>query len=127
MRGARVVSTKHLAAALAQGEKPSRTFICASAIGYCGSRGDELLAEESLSGKGFLAEVGREWEAATESAACAGLRTVNLRIGIVLSRNGGALKQMLLPFRLGLGGKIGSGSQLFSWISIDDMVSVALH
>jgi uncharacterized protein (TIGR01777 family) len=85
------------------------------------------LTEESESGDGFLAEVCREWEAATEPARRAGIRTVNLRFGIVLSRKGGALRQMLLPFRLGLGGRIGNGRQWWSWIHIDDAVSAVLH
>jgi uncharacterized protein len=127
IRYSRVVSTQNLSRALAQAEKPPQTFICASAIGYYGNRGDEVLTEESLSGTGFLAEVSREWEGAGAIAVQAGIRTSNLRIGIVLSRDGGALKQMLLPFRLGLGGKIGSGRQWFSWIHIDDLVAAVLH
>jgi uncharacterized protein (TIGR01777 family) len=122
----RVVSTSNLAQALARTEKPPTTFLCASAIGYYGDRGDEILTEESASGSGFLAEVCREWEAATEAASQAGIRVVNLRFGIVLSRNGGALKQMLLPFRLGLGGRIGSGRQWWSWIHIEDVVRLIL-
>jgi uncharacterized protein len=127
IRDSRVVSTQNLASALTQAEKPPQTLICASAIGYYGNRGDEVLTEDSPSGEGFLAGVSREWEAATQPATNAGIRTVNLRIGIVLSRNGGALKQMLLPFRLGLGGKIGSGRQWWSWIHIDDLVGAVLH
>jgi uncharacterized protein len=127
IRDSRVVSTGNLASALAQAEKPPQTFICASAIGYYGNRGNEILTEESPCGEGFLAAVSREWEAATQVAADAGIRTANLRIGIVLSRDGGALKQMLLPFRLGLGGRIGSGRQWFSWIHIDDLVAAVLH
>ncbi len=127
IRTSRVISTQNLSHALAQTENPPQTFVCASAIGFYGNRGEEVLTEESSSGAGFLAEVSREWEAATEPAAHAGIRTVNLRIGIVLGRKGGALKQMLLPFRLGLGGKIGSGRQWFSWIHIDDLVAAVLH
>jgi uncharacterized protein len=127
IRDSRVVSTRNLATALAQADKPPQTFLCASAIGYYGNRGDELLTEDSPSGHGFLAEVSREWEAATVPAAQAGIRVANLRIGVVLSRKGGALKQMLLPFRLGLGGTIGHGRQWFSWIHIDDLVAAVLY
>ncbi len=127
IRESRVVSTQNLSRALAKAEKLPTTFICASAIGYYGSRGAEILNEGSSSSAGFLAQVCREWESATAQAAEAGIRTVNLRIGIVLSNNGGALKQMLLPFRLGVGGKIGSGQQWWSWIHIHDLVSAVHH
>ncbi|PYV81977.1 MAG: TIGR01777 family protein [Acidobacteria bacterium] len=123
IRDSRIRSTDHLAQALAKAEKRAATFICASAIGYYGNRGEETLTEESLSGDGFLPEVCREWEFATGTASDTGIRTVNLRTGIVLSARGGALKQMLLPFRLGLGGKIGDGHQWWSWIHIDDFVA----
>ena len=126
IRESRVVSTKNLSRALAKAERPPSTFICASAIGYYGNRGDEVLTEESPPGTGFLPEVCSEWEAATHVGSL-GIRTVNLRFGIVLSRHGGALKEMLLPFRLGLGGKIGSGRQWYSWIHIDDVVSTVMH
>jgi uncharacterized protein (TIGR01777 family) len=126
IRESRVVSTRNLSRALAKAERPPRTFICASAIGYYGNRGDEVLTEESPTGTGFLPEVCREWEAATHVGS-PGIRTVNLRFGIVLSRHGGALKEMLLPFRLGLGGKIGSGRQWYSWIHIDDVVFAVMH
>ncbi len=127
IRDSRVASTQNLSNALAKAATPPKTFICASAIGYYGNRGEEILNEESPSGTSFLAEVCREWEAATEVAAHAGIRSVNLRIGLVLSPNGGALKQMLLPFRLGLGGKIGSGRQWWSWIHIEDLVCAVHH
>ena len=97
-----------------------------SGINYYGSRGDELLTEQSSPGKGFLAEVSQQWEAATAPASEAGVRVVNLRIGVVLAHDGGALKPMLLPFRLGLGGRIGSGKQFWSWIAFDDVIGVAL-
>jgi len=126
IRESRVVSTRNLAWAIAKAEEPPRTFVCASAIGYYGDRGDEVLTEETSAGTGFLPEVCREWEAATH-VGLAGIRVVNLRFGIVLSRNGGALKEMLLPFRLGLGGTIGSGRQWWSWIHIDDGVSAVMH
>jgi uncharacterized protein (TIGR01777 family) len=127
IRDSRVVSTRNLAIALTQADEPPQTFLCASAIGYYGNRGDELLTEDSPSGRGFLAELSREWEASTQPPAQAGIRVANLRIGIVLSRNGGALKQMLLPFRLGIGGRIGNGRQWFSWIHIDDLVAAVLY
>src|SRR6266567_7866558 len=127
IRESRIFTTDFLAMALAKTERKPSTFICASAIGYYGNRGDEVLTEDSLSGDGFLPEVCREWEFATEPAADSGIRVVNLRTGIVLSREGGALKQMLLPFRLGLGGKIGDGYQWWSWVHIDDLVSAVNH
>jgi uncharacterized protein len=123
----RVITTIHLAHALVAASPRPRIFICASAIGYYGNRGEENLAEDSLSGDGFLAEVCREWELATEPVAGARIRTVNLRTGIVLSRKGGALKQMLLPFRLGLGGRIGDGGQWWSWIHMQDYVAAVQH
>lgn len=126
IRDSRVVSTDHLARALGHAEARPSTFVCASAIGYYGHRGNEILTEDSSSGSGFLAEVSREWESVTAPTADAGIRTANLRTGIVLSAGGGALKQMLLPFRLGLGGKIGNGRQWWSWIHIDDFVA-AVH
>ena len=125
----RVRGTRTLADAAAESYRRSRRpriFISASGINYYGSRGDELLTEQSSPGKGFLAEVGQQWEAATVPASEAGVRVVNLRIGVVLAHDGGALKPMLLPFRLGLGGRIGSGKQFWSWISFDDVIGVAL-
>ncbi len=127
IRESRIFTTDFLALALAKVANPPKTLICASATGYYGNRGDETLTEGSPSGDGFLPEVCREWEFATETASDAGIRTVNLRTGIVLSRSGGALKQMLLPFRLGLGGRIGDGHQWWSWIHIDDWVSAVHH
>ena len=127
IRESRIFTTDFLAMALAKTERKPGTFICASAIGYYGNRGDEVLTEDSLSGDGFFPEVCREWEFATEPAADIGIRVVNLRTGIVLSREGGALKQMLLPFRLGLGGRIGDGRQWWSWIHIADLVSAVHH
>lgn len=127
IRDSRVISTRNLSEALSRSENPPKTFLCASATGYYGSRGDEVLTEESLPGTGFLPEVCKEWESATEPAANAGIRTVNLRTGLVLSKNGGPLKPMLLPFRVGLGGRIGSGRQWWSWIHIEDFVAAVLH
>jgi uncharacterized protein (TIGR01777 family) len=126
VRESRVQGTANLAAALAEAESKPRIFICASAIGYYGSRGEEVLTEASAAGQGFLPEVCREWEMASRGAADAGIRTVNMRLGLVLSPKGGALEKMLPPFKLGLGGPIGSGQQWWSWVHVDDIVG-ALH
>lgn len=127
IRDSRVLGTRNLASALAKASPKPKVFICASAIGYYGDRGDETMREESSSGSGFLPEVCREWEAASRIAAEAGIRTINLRTGLVLSDKGGALRSMLTPFKLGLGGRIGSGRQWWSWIHIDDMVGGIHH
>ena len=123
----RVDSTKLLAAALAKMPQPPRICLAASAIGYYGSRGDERLDESSAAGDDFLADVVRQWEAALRPAADAGLRVVSTRFGVVLSPAGGALKTMLTPFRLGLGGRVGSGRQWMSWIALDDAVGAIYH
>lgn len=123
IRDSRVVSSENLARALAAAERKPSVFISASAIGYYGDRGEEALTEASAAGQGFLAAVCREWESATNPASLAGIRVVNLRFGIVLSARGGALRQMLVPFRWGLGGRIGSGRQWWSWIHIEDLVA----
>jgi hypothetical protein len=127
IRDSRVLGTRHLTAALAQSEAKPRVLVCASAVGFYGNRGDELLREESPSGQGFLPEVCREWEDASRIAGDAGIRTVNIRIGLVLSAKGGALAKMLTPFKLGLGGRIGSGRQWWSWIHVDDIVGGIHH
>jgi uncharacterized protein (TIGR01777 family) len=127
IRDSRVVGTRNLATALARCEAKPRVFICASAIGFYGDRGDEVLREESAAGQGFLPAVCREWEDASGIAAEASIRTVNIRTGLVLSGQGGALAKMLTPFKLGLGGRIGSGRQWMSWIHIDDMVGGIQH
>ena len=126
IRESRVQGTAHLATALAQCESRPQVFICASAIGCYGNRGDEVLTEASVAGQGFLPEVCGEWEAASRIAADAGIRTINLRIGLVLSPKGGALEKMLVPFKLGVGGRVGSGQQWWSWVHVDDIVG-ALH
>lgn len=120
----RVNGTRELIDYLASLSTPPKTFICASAIGFYGSRGDELLTEKSVSGSGFLAEVCRKWEAEARRAEIFGGRVVQLRFGMVLSPNGGALHKMLPPFRAGLGGPIGKGRQFMSWISIRDLVEI---
>jgi uncharacterized protein (TIGR01777 family) len=123
----RVAGTLNLASALARAEEKPRVFVCASAIGYYGNRGDEGLREGSAPGTGFLAEVCREWEEATTPAVQADIRTAHIRTGIVLSPRGGALGAMLLPFKLGLGGRTGDGRQWMSWIDVQDMVGAILH
>jgi uncharacterized protein len=127
IRDSRVLGTRHLARALAQSEVKPRVLICASAIGFYGNRGDEILGEKSPMGRGFLAEVCGEWEDISQIASDAGIRTVNIRIGLVLSPKGGVLGKMLTPFNLGLGGRIGSGQQWSSWIHVDDIVGGIHH
>ena len=127
IRNSRVGGTRLLCESLARLDRPPRTLACASAVGYYGDRGQELLREESRPGTGFLAGVCRDWEAATEAAARKGIRVVRLRIGMVLGANGGALAKMLGPFRAGLGGRMGSGDQYVSWIALDDLAGVFRH
>ncbi len=127
IRDSRVMGTLNLAGALARAEQRPKVFVCGSAIGYYGNRGDEALSEQSAAGTGFLAQVCREWEEAATSAVEAGIRTAHLRTGIVLSPKGGALGAMLLPFKMGLGGRTGDGRQWMSWIDVQDMVGGILH
>lgn len=127
IRSSRVVGTGTLARALAEAKNKPRVFVCGSAIGYYGNRGDEVLKEGSPQGKGFLADVCGEWEAATKPAIDAGIRTAQIRTGVVLSLKGGALAKMLTPFKLGLGGKLGDGRQWMSWIDVQDMIGGILH
>ena len=119
--------THTLCHALASMHRKPAVLLSASAVGYYGDRGDEVLTESSPRGQGFLPEVCQVWEEATDPARQAGIRVVHLRFGVVLSRAGGALKLMLTPFKLGLGGRVGSGRQWMSWIQIDDLVSVLQH
>ena len=119
--------TGHLAEAIAKSSQPPRVFISASAIGFYGHRGDEILREDSPSGEGFAAEICRQWEAAAQPASQAGIRTAQMRIGVVMSADGGALPEMLTPFRLGLGGKLGNGRQWWAWVSARDVVGAILH
>jgi uncharacterized protein (TIGR01777 family) len=129
VRESRVLGTQTLATAAAESYRNTglpRVFVAASATGYYGNRGDEDLTEDSQPGSGFLSEVCEEWEAATSSAAKAGVRVVNLRIGVVLAKHGGALQAMLPAFRLGLGGPVGDGRQYMSWIALDDVVGALL-
>jgi uncharacterized protein (TIGR01777 family) len=118
----RVNGTHLLSEAIAGLKQPPKVFLCASATGIYGDRDDETLDEQSDSGGGFLAGVCREWEQATEPAGAAGVRTVNLRFGPILAREGGMLAKLLTPFKMGMGGKVGSGKQYISWVAIDDAV-----
>ncbi len=127
IRDSRVIGTSNLAQALARAKLKPQVFVCSSAIGYYGDRGGEVLGEQSAPGTGFLADVCCEWEAATRPAAEAGIRTVQIRTGVVLSPRGGALGKMLTPFKLGLGGRLGDGRQWMSWIDIQDMVGAIHH
>lgn len=122
IRESRVKGTRLLGDALANLSQPPKTFVCASAIGYYGNRGDELLTEASAPGSDFLSDVCVEWEKATTLATEKGIRVVNCRFGIILDARGGALAKMLPPFRMGVGGKIGSGEQWMSWIAVDDVI-----
>jgi uncharacterized protein len=127
IRTSRVAGTRLLSDTLARLAHPPKVLACASATGYYGDRGEELLDESSPPGTGFLAGVCRDWEAATEPAAKAGVRVVELRIGMVLAAGGGALGKMIEPFRLGLGGRLGSGRQYMSWITLDDVLHAITH
>lgn len=127
IRDSRVRGTRLISETLAGLSPRPATLLAASAIGYYGDRGDEILTERSGPGEDFLADVARDWEAATEPAARGGMRVVNMRFGIVLSTAGGALGKMLPPFRLGLGGPIGSGKQYVSWIERGDLLRAILH
>jgi uncharacterized protein (TIGR01777 family) len=124
----RTRGTRTLAAALTELQRPPRVLLSASAVGYYGSgRGDEVLTEESAPGDDFVAHVCVEWEAATSPASHAGIRVVRMRTGLVLGRDGGILGRLLTPFRLGLGGRIGSGQQWMPWIAIDDVIGAMLY
>ena len=127
IRESRVVGTRRLCEALGILESPPQVLVAASAIGFYGDRGTDELDESAAAGTGFLPEVCEAWENATTAARVRGIRVVRLRIGIVLSPAGGALAQMLPPFRLGFGGVIGSGNQFMSWIAIDDLLASILH
>ena len=120
----RVKSTQLLASKLVTLKQPPKLFISGSAIGFYGETGSSTVNEADQAGNDFLSYVAREWEKATQPALDAGIRTVHLRTGIVLSTQGGALQKMLLPFKLGLGGVIGSGKQYMSWVSIDDVTRI---
>lgn len=127
VRRSRVDGTRKLCETLVQLPHPPKVLVSASAVGFYGDRGTETLTEENAGGTGFLADVCREWEVAAEPASRAGIRVVNLRFGMILSPAGGALRKMLLPFRLGMGGRIGDGRQFASWIALDDAIGVINH
>jgi len=118
----RVIGTRKLVSAIGELDYKPSVLVSSSAVGYYGSRGDEILTEQSAPGSDFLAQVCRDWELEAVRARDFGLRVVPIRTGIVLGRNGGALKQMLPPFRLGLGGKLGNGKQWMPWIHLEDLV-----
>lgn len=123
----RVMGTQLLAETIANAEKPPKIWISASAVGFYGNSGDQFVDENSPAGTGFLADVCKRWEAATQKAENASARVVHLRTGMVLSSEGGALKKMLPPFRMGVGGQIGDGRQYISWILLEDMVHAIDH
>lgn len=127
IRESRTRGTGLLAQTLAGIPRPPRVFVCASAIGFYGDRGDEVLTEDSSAGTGFLADVCQEWESACRPLVSRGIRVVHARFGVVLSRRGGALKKMIPPFHWGLGGKIGSGRQWWSWVGLNDAVGALQH
>ena len=127
IKTSRVNSASLISKTISELTNPPKLFISASAIGFYGNRGDEVLNEESAIGKGFLAEVSNEWETAAKVNVNSGTRVVLLRIGLVLGKNGGALKQMLKPFKMGLGGMLGDGMQYWSWIALDDILGSIFH
>ena len=122
IRESRVGSTRLLAETIARLDPRPAVLVCAGGVGIYGNRGEEILTEDSPLGTGFLADVGTAWEEVAEPARAVGIRVVNFRQGIVLSRKGGALPRLLTPFKLGLGGRVGSGRQWWSWVSLDDLV-----
>lgn len=127
IRDSRVIGTRSLATIAKSLEAPPRVFVSASAIGFYGDRGDEILTEDSAPGDGFLAEVCRDWEDATRPARDADIRVVSLRFGILLDKSGGTLAKLLPPFKLGAGGRIGTGEQYMSWLTIDDTLRAVHH
>ena len=127
IRRSRIDGTRLLCESLVRAVSSPRLLICASAIGIYGDRGVEWVTEDSQPGAGFLAEVCRDWETACAPARQKGIRVVNLRLGVVLSARGGALAKMLWPFRLGLGGVVGSGKQYWSWVALDDVIGAIGH
>lgn len=127
IRDSRLHGTESISRALANLNPRPRVLLSASGIGFYGDRGDQILTEESTPGEGFLPDICKQWEAACAPAAKAGIRVVNLRFGVVLDPSGGALKKMLPPFRAGVGGRVGSGKQYWSWITRDDVVRVIDH
>lgn len=127
IRDSRIPATTNLARALAQAKNKPEVFLSGSAIGYYGSRGDEVLTEESSPGAGFAADLARDWEAASVAASDAGIRTVQMRTGIVMGTAGGALPKMLPAFKMGVGGRLGDGRQWMSWVDVRDVVGAIHH
>ena len=127
IRNSRIEGTKRLCEHILKLPTPPSVLVCASAIGYYGNRGVEFLNEGSSRGSGFLPDVCLGWEEAAESVSKAGIRVVNVRFGIVLSKDGGALAKMMTPFKIGMGGKIGSGTQYMSWVAMDDVTGAIYH
>jgi uncharacterized protein (TIGR01777 family) len=127
IRDSRVLVTERLVHGLSIARHRPQALICASAVGYYGDRGDELLPEDAGPGSGFLPKVCREWEAKADLAASLGMRVVKVRTGIVLGPDGGALKEMLTPFKMGVGGRLGDGRQWMPWIHLDDIVGIFRH
>ena len=127
IRDSRVVTTQNLVDGLRSAQRKPAVFVSGSAVGFYGNRGDEQLDERSTAGRGFMSEVCQEWERQAERATELGIRVVQIRTGVVLSAEGGALKKMLGPFKLGLGGPLGSGKQWFPWIHIEDIAGIFYH
>jgi uncharacterized protein len=124
LRSSRIDTTRVLVGALAKLQKKPRVLVCASAIGFYGDRGEEILTESSSNGTEFLARLVRDWEAEAIGAETSGIRVARFRFGVIVSRHGGALPMMLMPFKFGLGGRLGSGQQWMSWIALDDAVEI---
>lgn len=127
IRDSRVQGTERLIQTLSVTRNRPQTLVCASAVGYYGDRGDEQLTEASAPGKGFLPDICREWEEKADLAAALAMRVIKVRTGVVLGPGGGALAQMLTPFKAGVGGRLGDGRQWMPWIHIDDIVGIFLH
>ena len=123
----RIISTRNLFEAIKQVEKKPKTFICSSAVGIYGNRYDELLDEKSSLGNDFMAKICKDWEKEAENVEQFGVRRVSIRTGLVMQKDEGVLKKMLLPFKLFIGGPLGNGRQWFPWIHIDDIVGIYLH
>ncbi len=127
IRDSRVLSTRNLVASFASSDSKPEVLVCASAIGLYGDSGDESFTEETLPGTDFLAKVCQEWETEAQKAREYGIRVVSVRIGLVLGMGGGLLEQVLPPFKMGIGGKLGSGNQWMSWIHVDDVIGIMLY
>ncbi len=127
IKNSRIEGTKRLCDHMLKLPAPPSVFVCASAIGFYGDRGSEILNEDSSRGDGFLPDVSVGWEEAAHTVSSKGIRVVNVRFGVVLSKRGGALAKMLTPFKMGMGGKIGSGKQYMSWVAIDDVTGAIYH